>query len=445
MPFLGEVPITAFFSRVESTSTKRKVTTRNKSSSNKKRRTDDGEAIPKAPSIDNSKRKKSIRGSSNVRRKERECPTSPVALEPNSGKKQGGNASFLTPPPVCSVHVTTHKTPSPALCPQPVSNPIDGIATRRRTFFLPTPTTMPRPQSYHPGQSHRHSVAPDSQDPVLEHVHSSIHCTPSRNPRNLFSMSSGRSQPATPKRRDSFHDFIQREFLQKGVATSFEDLTSERMAVGSSQSQLLSPVHESPQRPHKNSERLRRSTSSDDDSIPSSQIQEREFTVSSAGLKSKLGQMEITLLLVCFYMSSYPTNQFVRTPSFTKFSNTSQVPTRTLSDELFSVPIQSTILSDVFPPDSVQESQPSSAIDASLGTAENMFDGSATESETDNEREGTNPYSDDGTPLSQPESFPASLGISSSSLPPIVQVFHDMSFGNDDDSYPPDFPMSLRS
>jgi hypothetical protein len=135
------------------------------------------------------------------------------------------------------------------------------------------------------------------------------------------------------------------------------------------------------------------------------------------------------------------------------------VPARTLSDELFSVPIQSTILSGVFPSDkSVEEIQPASAVDVSLGTAENIFDDSATESETDNEREGTNPYSEDGSfetynwrgarpPSlpSQPESFPASLGISSSSLPPIVQVFHDMSFGNGDESYPPDFPMSLRS
>lgn len=134
------------------------------------------------------------------------------------------------------------------------------------------------------------------------------------------------------------------------------------------------------------------------------------------------------------------------------------MPARTLSDELFSVPIQSTILSDIFPSDeSVPEIQPASAVDASLGTAENIFDDSATESETDNEREDTNPYSEDGSfetynrgarpPSlpSQPESFPASLGISSSSLPPIVQVFHDMSFGNGDESYPPDFPMSLRS
>ena len=119
------------------------------------------------------------------------------------------------------------------------------------------------------------------------------------------------------------------------------------------------------------------------------------------------------------------------------------------------MPIQSTILSNVFPSDEiVKEGQPT--VDASLGTAENIFDDSATESETDNEREGTNPYSDDGrfesysghggarprSLPSQPESFPASLG---SSLPPIVQVFRDMPFGNNDESYPPDFPMSLRS
>jgi len=131
------------------------------------------------------------------------------------------------------------------------------------------------------------------------------------------------------------------------------------------------------------------------------------------------------------------------------------VPARTLSDELFSVPIQLAILSDAFPSDeSAKESQPAPAVDAS---SENIFDDSATESETDNEREDTNLYSEDGSfeehkcsarPPSlpfQPESFPASLGISSSPLPPVVQVFHEMAFGDNDESYPPDFPMSLRS
>jgi len=134
------------------------------------------------------------------------------------------------------------------------------------------------------------------------------------------------------------------------------------------------------------------------------------------------------------------------------------VPTRTLSDELFSVPIQLAILSDAFPSDeSNKESQPVPTVDASSGTDENIFDDSATESETDNEREDTNLSLEDGSfeahkcsvrpPSlpSQPESSPASLGISSSSLPPIVQVFHGMSFGNNDESYPPGFPMSLRS
>jgi len=305
MPFLGEVPITTFFSRVESTSTKRKKTTQNKSSSNKKRKIDDSEAIPKAPHTETSKGKELIRGSSNITRKRRERSTSPVVLGPNSGKKQGETVSFLTAPPACNIRVTAHKTPSPTVHSQPVSNPIDGVATQRRTFFLPTPTTMPRPQSYHPGQSHRDSVAPDSQDLVLEPVHSPTHCTPSRNPHNLLSMSSRRSQPATPKRRDSFYGFIQPEFLQKGVTISFEDSTSERsMTVHSSQSQLLSPVHESPQRRHTNLERPCRSISADDDNIPSSQIQERELIVSSAGSKSKFRHMEIALLLVCFYIVS---------------------------------------------------------------------------------------------------------------------------------------------
>ena len=276
MPFLGEVPITAFFSRVESTSAKRKATTLN-TSSNKKRKKDN-EAIQKGPHISNSKGKNRIPGTSNIIRKGGKSSTSPVVLDPTS-------------------------TPSLAVCSQPVSNLIDGVATQRHTFFLPTPTTMPRQQSYHPGQSHRHSVAPDSQDPVLEPVQLSVHCTPTSSckPRNLFFFSSGCSQPSTPRQRDSFHGSIEPEVLQKGV-TILEDFTSERgMAVCSSQSQLLSPVYESPPRPHTNLERLRSSTSSSDDNIPSSQVQERELTVLSA--ESKL-QMELTLLLVRFYTLS---------------------------------------------------------------------------------------------------------------------------------------------
>ncbi|KIM45859.1 hypothetical protein M413DRAFT_295814 [Hebeloma cylindrosporum] len=421
MPFLGEVPITTFFSRVESTSTKRKATTRNKSSLNKKRKTDDSEATSTSPRVDDAKAKKPTCVPSNITREGKKSSTSQVVLEPNSGKKQGQFVSFPTPP-ACNAHAKAHETPSLGVCSKPLSNPINEVANQRRTFFLPTPKTMPRLQSYHTRQSHRHSVAPDSQDPVLEPVHSSIHCTPGGSPRDPFFMSSGSPQPATPKRRNPSRAS---NGLEKGTML-FAHFTPERTAVCSSQSQLLSPVHKSPQRPHTNLERLRRSNSSDD-SIPSSQIQERELTISSGGSTSKSRQ--IALL----------------TSSLTKFSDASKVPTRTLSDELFSVPIQSTILSDIFPDESLQESQPEPAFDASLGTAENFFGGSTTESETDNEREGTNPYSEDGSLPSQPESSPASLGIPSSSLPPIVQVFHDMSFGNNDESYPPDFPMSLRS
>jgi len=274
MPFLGEVPITAFFPRVESTSGKRKATTWNTSSIKKRKK--DNEAIQKGPDINNSKGKNRIPGASNIICKGMESSMNPVVLDPTS------------PPPL-------------AVCSQPVSNLIDGVATQQRTFFLPTPTTMPRPQSYHPGQSHRRSVAPDSQDPVLEPVQLSAHCTPSCKPRNLFFLSSGCSQPSTPKRRNSFYASIQPEFLQKGD-TILEDFTSERgMAVCSSQSQLLSPVHESPRRPHTNLERLRSSTSSGDDNIPSSQVQERELTPLTA--ESKL-QMDLTLLLVCFYILS---------------------------------------------------------------------------------------------------------------------------------------------
>jgi hypothetical protein len=300
MPFLGEVPITTFFSRTESTSTKRKATT-SKSSSNKKQRKEDTEAILKASPVEG---RKAIHGSSKITREEGEGSTSTIVLGSSSRNKQADIVSFMTPPPARNFHVTARTTPPPG-DPQPRAlQPNDSAAIQRRAFFLPTPTTMPRPQSHHSAHSHRLSVAPDSQELILEPVHSSIQCTPSRNPHNLFSMSPGRPHPSTPKRRNVFPSSIQPTVLQKDD-TAFEDCTSDRgIIIGSSQSQFLSPVHKSPQRPQTNSEHLLSSTSLDEDSIPSSQIQERELTLSSLEPKSRFRQMGSALPLVCLYIVS---------------------------------------------------------------------------------------------------------------------------------------------
>jgi len=296
MPFLGEVPITAFFSRTESTSKKRKVTT-SKTSSNKRQKKEDTEVISNAPSIDNSKGKKDVFGSSMVTREEEESSMGPIVLESMSRKKQAEIVSFLTPLPARNLHVTARKTPPLDVDSQSRAlKPNHGVSIQRRAFFLPTPTTMLRP---HASQSHRNSVEPDSQEPVLEPVHSSIHCSPSRNRHNPFSMSPGRPQPSTPKGREVFPGSLQPTFLQKDD-TTFEDFSSDRgIVIGSSQSQLLSPVHKSPQRPQTNSKRICSGTSLDEESIPSSQVQERELAVSCMEPKSRFRQVGIALPLVC--------------------------------------------------------------------------------------------------------------------------------------------------
>ncbi len=116
--------------------------------------------------------------------------------------------------------------------------------------------------------------------------------------------------------------------------------------------------------------------------------------------------------------------------------NTHRLQERTLSDELFAVPMQPSILDNIFSDEGAKASEDALNV-----------------SETDTESESPGGH-DVGSPLgsmthdlsiSQP-SFPAAdsyLEGSYSSLPPAVQDFREM-FGNDDESYPVDFPESLR-
>ncbi|KAF8974665.1 hypothetical protein BDZ97DRAFT_41546 [Flammula alnicola] len=140
-----------------------------------------------------------------------------------------------------------------------------------------------------------------------------------------------------------------------------------------------------------------------------------------------------------------------------------QMPMRTFSDELFSVPIQKTVLSGIFVHgealDDVQENPPFDCKDVEESVTE-----SETEDELDDKMELHSPHdapasepfeaplqeslfkSHDGEPLAsqQRSEFLESLGSSSSSVPLALKEFQDM-FGSNDESYPPDFPMSLRS
>jgi len=116
---------------------------------------------------------------------------------------------------------------------------------------------------------------------------------------------------------------------------------------------------------------------------------------------------------------------------------TRRLQERTLSDELFAVPIQPSILDNIFSDEGAKASEDALNV-----------------SETDTESGSPDFPDDDGghdvgsthdLSFSQ-SSFPAADSYvegSYSSLPPAVKDFREM-FGNGDESYPADFPESLR-
>lgn len=127
----------------------------------------------------------------------------------------------------------------------------------------------------------------------------------------------------------------------------------------------------------------------------------------------------------------------------------SSAPRKTASEELFPVPIQDSILQDIFPVE-VVEGPP--LVNAPVPAT--RLHESVIESETQEEYGlDANTITNDGSPTLLPQfvatrdsSFSQlSYGPGSySSLPLAVWEFKEM-FGNGDESYPADFPESLRS
>jgi hypothetical protein len=124
------------------------------------------------------------------------------------------------------------------------------------------------------------------------------------------------------------------------------------------------------------------------------------------------------------------------------------VPQRTFSDALFSIPIQDSILDGVFPEEPALDT--SAAGDNPYSCNPEPFVDSGKEDEhqelLNSCYEARSLEHTSWSPAAQTSSISqSSLGVGSySSLPPEVLEFRKM-FENGDESYPADFPESLRS
>lgn len=121
-----------------------------------------------------------------------------------------------------------------------------------------------------------------------------------------------------------------------------------------------------------------------------------------------------------------------------------KAPQRTLSEETFPVPIQRSILDEVFLDDQAPDS-PTAGNNLEFKTSEHYgtaeeFEGVLNSCYNERSMEALSWTAARASSISQ-----SSLGIGSySSLPPEVWEFRRM-FENGDESYPADFPESLRS
>lgn len=184
------------------------------------------------------------------------------------------------------------------------------------------------------------------------------------------------------------------------------------------------------------------------DFVPSSQSQEKELTVgTSISIIIPTRSLQIE-------KDGVTSKSTIRKP----YRRAANLPQRTASDDLFCVPIQETNFSDIFQDD---ESHSVAITDETaltgLPPVPQDVDESCTESESEFEVEGPTAasyrfgsihesFACDAT--QERETSGALDGSvdnmsSTESLPSAVKDFQGM-FGNDEESYPADFPMSLR-
>ncbi|KAF8803797.1 hypothetical protein BYT27DRAFT_7195138 [Phlegmacium glaucopus] len=488
MHFYTEAPITSFFPRITA-SKKRKIHTEptpSSSVSNKQRDNTSAtsQGIKSKAKEDGKKRRNSMdisrlhspsvedlstpRPTKSLRQQtsERHMPLLPSlnakvvtthTPKPNAlPSRKRRKTSLQTPPPTNPG--TEFMELTPTLSPF-ISRKLPGL--RIEKVLLPTPSTLGRSASHHNGYSgndlcrvvqghlfHQDSSPPTppqhSDTSLKESGPLSIPSSQSQLMANGCYEDGDHSTPAgtawpCQRLQDEAQLFLpNRIHLNQGDEP---DSTSHaEMFIPSSQSQFLSSFDEydSPQRSQPTS-----IASNPDDIVPSSQSQEHELRM----LNDPEG---------CYQSMRSDRQQ--------------ALPQRTLSDELFSVSIlQTDWLDGSFDPE-----QPIQRIADVIPGVVNNRDDSATESETEPETEEKDSYhrdhrltamhsqpygfsqlstadltsfNEDSQPRdSQQSSQDLSLADQASSfasLPSAVKEFQNM-FGSDDESYPSDFPMSLR-
>ncbi|KAF9569382.1 hypothetical protein CPC08DRAFT_181198 [Agrocybe pediades] len=239
----------------------------------------------------------------------------------------------------------------------------------------------------------------------------------------------------------------------QGSDTDVEDLNS---VIPSSQSQPPLTIHDTPKKPFRPAAKpLQKPTANE--CIPSSQSQEIDLVIPSDEEEKPLPNLAAT---------PYPVKHSPTKPKGDL--------ARTLSDELFPVPIQHSLFADIFEDIGKSSSQQEASPNAIDKQPEEEFSVTESESETEcvakpvmERREDHKDLPPSSSSVASPhveqesqedgddEYEPNSSGVHSVestlggtltviSQPLAVKEFEEM-FGSGDESYPPDFPMSLRS
>ncbi|CAA7260242.1 unnamed protein product [Cyclocybe aegerita] len=392
-------------------------------------------------------------------------PSTPLAKELKRKKREGANV--LTPPTTGLVAGTRQLTLQPP-------NELSHLASNPRPGNLivdlpPTSITMPRPFyrsisrvidtprfSVEDAQT-APSICPPSILRNLRRVEedkTTSPLIPSSQSQNLLDRS-GQNPSIT-------HAFsVMTASYKLASEGSNRDVDSEPGAipfivsdddnestVGSSQTQPLSTFHVSPRKlpPSLSRTSLYNSDTFSLDMIPSSQSQENELIIPCG--KQDDGRLRKAV-------SHIPAT----------FKRDDRLPQRTLSDEMFSVPIQPSIFEHIFSDDKGPEIKLAAMVQPATEQ------GSESESDTENPRLelnylyskrrsistvyfplpeacGSSLHSHSQNIRTQDSSFlEPSMSMntqgSTSSLPVAVKEFQAM-FDDVDESYPPDFPASLR-
>ncbi|KAF9534954.1 hypothetical protein CPB83DRAFT_843224 [Crepidotus variabilis] len=324
-----------------------------------------------------------------------------------------------------------------------LNTPMTKMRSKGKATALPTPPTT--------------GGVAASRRTVSEAVYTRQPLTPlpraAASPSKQLPTPSTLMKPAIPKRRlDEFQ-------TQAGPPWSMVSADSEEMSVPSSQSQLSDDVELSmpPPRTLLTSKSTLLDFDDDDDFVPSSQSQPSLNIITSPRRRPRKVQPEATFEIPT---SQSQERELEIPPEFinrdqgrnSPRKSPTKLPQRTLSDELFPIPIQESPFAGIFPDvDNLADTEDPPGDTANFPPSQ----GSVTESETEDEDQEDSrrlhkassirkpKFSQLSTTQSSQSSIASYADASFSSLPDAVREFRSM-FGEGDGSYPADFPESLR-